>query len=96
MQANDSRTKFANQIFSSIKFVKINAFEQYFQKKLYELRDKEISLIRWRFSMSCLAILTVWMTPMLIINAIIIIFISLGNELEAGNIFAIISLFEVL
>ena len=34
MKAKDIRTKSANELFSAIKFIKINALEEYFIEKL--------------------------------------------------------------
>ena len=45
MKAKDERTKSANELFHSIKFIKINALEDYFVNKLLLLRNAEISLI---------------------------------------------------
>lgn len=39
MKDKDARTKCANEIFQQIKFIKVNAFEQYFRNKLTRLRN---------------------------------------------------------
>lgn len=46
-----------------------------------------------RFLLTCLSILSVWTSPMLILNATFATFVLLGNNLDPANTFAIISLF---
>lgn len=38
MEEKDARTKFTYEIFSQIKYIKINGLENMFKKKLYKLR----------------------------------------------------------
>lgn len=66
MKAKDERTKSANELFYSIKFIKINALEDFFIDKLLKLRDKEISLIQKRYIVSAFSVLSVWISPLLI------------------------------
>lgn len=63
MKDKDARTKCANEIFSAIKFIKINALEKYFQNKLNLLRIQEIKSLKKRLNLSALNIFTVWLTP---------------------------------
>ena len=63
MKDKDARTKCGNEIFSSIKFIKINVLEKYFQNKLNTLRIQEISSLKKRLNLSALNIFTVWLTP---------------------------------
>jgi hypothetical protein len=93
MKAKDDRTKSANELFSAIKFIKINALEEYFIQKLAEYRDKEVGILRSRFLLNGLVIMSVWMSPVLVVNATFGMFIFLGNILDAANAFALIGLF---
>ncbi|KAM3141562.1 hypothetical protein pb186bvf_006426 [Paramecium bursaria] len=96
MKDKDKRTKCANEIFQQIKFIKVNAFEEFFRNKLEQLRNQEIKTLRVRFFISCLNILSIWLSPMLILNATFAIFVSIGNDLTPSKTFAIISLFQML
>lgn len=93
MANKDKRTKCANEIFSSIKFIKVNALEEFFVEKLLEFRKKEDRSLKTNYTFSCLAILSVYLSPMLVLNATFGMFIGLGNNLTPANTFAIISLF---
>lgn len=42
MKSKDKRMKTTNEIFSSIKFIKVNAWEEYFYEKLDVKRMDEI------------------------------------------------------
>ena len=93
MKAKDKRTKGANELFSLIKFIKIKALEEFFISKLNTLRESEIAILRSRFLLNGLAIMSVWLSPVLVINATFAMFILLGNTLDAANAFAMIGLF---
>jgi hypothetical protein len=96
MKAKDKRTKSANELFSSIKFIKINALEDYFIKRLGDLREVEIKILRKRFILNGLSVMSVWMSPVLVVNATFALFIVLNGELDASNAFAMIGLFSIL
>lgn len=63
MIAKDLRTKQAHEIFSSIKFVKVNSYEEYFKQKLSILRDEETRLIRNRGLVYCVMICFTYLSP---------------------------------
>ncbi|CAD8103784.1 unnamed protein product [Paramecium sonneborni] len=96
MKDKDKRTNCANEIFQQIKFIKVNAYEEYFRSKLNLLRNQEMKSLKSRFFASCLNILSVWLSPMLILNATFLIYVAIGNDLTPANTFAIISLFQSL
>ncbi|CAD8112763.1 unnamed protein product [Paramecium primaurelia] len=96
MKNKDLRTNCANEIFQQIKFIKVNAYEEYFRLKLTKLRNQEIKTIKTRFFAACLTILSLWLSPMLILNATFLIYVAIGNDLTPANTFAIISLFQSL
>ncbi|CAD8129121.1 unnamed protein product [Paramecium sonneborni] len=79
-----------------IKFIKVNAYEEYFRSKLIQYRNQEIKTLKTRFFASCLNILSAWLSPMLILNATFLIYVAIGNDLTPANTFAIISLFQSL
>lgn len=96
MKAKDERTKQANELFSSIKFIKINAFENHFINKLLRLREKEMKVLKSRFLIGCISVFLLWLSPVLIINATFAMYIFLGNDLTPSNTFTLISLFSIL
>ncbi|CAD8105461.1 unnamed protein product [Paramecium primaurelia] len=96
MKEKDKRTNCANQIFSQIKFIKINAFEDFFRNKLFKLRKAEIDITRKRYFGTAFYIFSVWLSPLLILSGTFLMHILLGHQLSAGSTFAIISLFQML
>jgi ABC-type multidrug transport system fused ATPase/permease subunit len=96
MIAKDKRTKAANELFFSIKFIKMNALEDFFIKRLTALRDKEMAILMRRFAFQGLNIMSIWISPVLVVNATFAMYILMGNNLNPGNAFAMISLFQVL
>ena len=93
MQAKDKRTKSANELFSQIKFIKMNALEEFFIDKLFKLREKEMSVLRKRFTLGCINVLLLWTSPMLVLNATFAMYILMDNNLNTENTFTIIGLF---
>ncbi|KAM3143254.1 hypothetical protein pb186bvf_004586 [Paramecium bursaria] len=96
MKAKDARTKCASDIFQQIKFIKINALENYFIDKISQLRAQEVQTIKSRLIAQSLNVLSVWLSPSLILNSTFVIFIALGNDLTPQNTFALVSLFQIL
>ena len=93
MTAKDKRTKATNELFSQIKFIKINAIEDFFIDKVTKLRNIELSISRKLFIMYSFSILSVWLSPMIILNATFALYIYLAHNLSAADTFTIISLF---
>ena len=50
MKIKDKHIKWANELFSLIKFIKINALEEFFISKLNTLSESEIAILRSRLS----------------------------------------------
>ncbi|CAD8199386.1 unnamed protein product [Paramecium octaurelia] len=96
LKDKDERTKIANEIFSQIKFIKINALEDHFLSKVSEARGKEINSIKNRLYYQAVNIFSVWLTPQLILSMTFGLYVYLGHQLNPSTTFAIISLFQIL
>ncbi|CAK61097.1 unnamed protein product (macronuclear) [Paramecium tetraurelia] len=96
LKDKDERTKIANEIFSSIKFIKINALEDHFLSKVSKARGKEINSIKNRLYYQAVNIFSVWLTPQLILSMTFGLYVYLGHQLNPSTTFAIISLFQIL
>lgn len=96
LKDKDARTKCTNEIFSSIKFIKINALEEFFLAKLHSFRKQEVKSLRTRLNYSAINIFTVWVTPQMILSCTFGLYVLLGHSLSPSNTFAIISLFQIL
>ncbi|CAD8048099.1 unnamed protein product [Paramecium sonneborni] len=96
MVAKDKRTKQAHEIFSQIKFIKANAFEEYFKNKLFEFRKKEIESINKKNIVTGLFTFAFLMTPQITLNITLAVYIWLQHNLTPAETFSIISLFSIL
>ncbi|EAS00380.2 ABC transporter C family protein (macronuclear) [Tetrahymena thermophila SB210] len=96
MKEKDDRMKITTEVFNAIKFIKANAWEEYFYDKLDLKRQKELSLVAKKFICGSMSIFSLWITPMLIINATFAGYVLLGNQMTPVKAFTIISIFSVL
>ncbi|CAD8163791.1 unnamed protein product [Paramecium octaurelia] len=96
LQAKDNRIKQINEIFTQIKFIKINALEEYFLSKVFNLRQIEIGCLKDRLFYSAIIIFSGWLAPQIILSSTFGVYIYLGNIMNPSIIFSIISLFQIL
>ncbi|CAD8077788.1 unnamed protein product [Paramecium sonneborni] len=96
LEAKDNRIKQINEIFTQIKFIKINALEQYFLQKVFNLRSREVECLKDRLFYSAIIILSGWLAPQIILSSTFGFYIYLGNVMNPSIIFSIISLFQIL
>ena len=96
MDAKDKRTKATTELFTSIKFIKINALEEFFITRVSKLRHNELVILFRDYLVGCVSVFSNWITPMLVINATFGLYILLGNKMTAANTFTIVSLFNIL
>jgi len=96
MKTKDLRTKAVTEMFTAIKFIKINALEEYFIERVTKLRNLEMLQNLKTNMVYCVSVFSVWMAPMMVINATFAYYIYLGNEMNPASTFTIISLFQVL
>ncbi|KAL4492939.1 hypothetical protein ABPG72_020718 [Tetrahymena utriculariae] len=96
MVKKDQRMMICSETFSSIKFIKANAFEEHFYDKIDHVREKEIGIISKRFICGVISICSVWMTPMLILCATFTAYVMMGNLITPQKAFTVISIFYIL
>ncbi|CAD8090517.1 unnamed protein product [Paramecium sonneborni] len=96
LKAKDSRVKETTEVFQLIKFIKINAFEQYFQQKIYQLREIELNCIKERLKYFSINVFTGWLSPQMILSLTFGLYVMLGNELIPSKTFPIIGLLSIL
>lgn len=78
-QATDNRMKITNEIFNNIKFVKVNAWEEYFYDKLMARRDEEVKWYHKKFLTEAYSTYSMWLTPKLVLAAIFGTFVGMGG-----------------
>lgn len=88
--------KVTEEIFSIIRFIKINAFEKYFWQKLNKKREVEIKLNKRKLLYEVFQIFLYWLASPLILSMTFATFTWLGGEMTATEAFTTIMLFRIL
>lgn len=92
-QATDNRMKITNEVFNNIKFVKVNAWEEYFYDKLMARRAEEVKWYHKKFLTEAYSTYSMWLTPKLVLAAIFGTFVAIGGQLNPPVAFAIMNLY---
>lgn len=85
--------KVTNEVFNNIKFVKVNAWEEYFYDKLIDRRNKELGWYRKKGLAETISTYSMWLVPKLILAATFGTYVALGNKLTAPIAFSIMCLY---
>lgn len=80
-------------MFNNIKFIKVNAWEEYFYDKLIQKRDEEIKWYQKKFFAETISTYSMWLVPKLILAATFGTFVALGNNLTPPIAFSIMCLY---
>jgi hypothetical protein len=88
--------KVTNEVFNNIKFIKVNAWEEYFYDKLMARRATEVHWLRKKMLSEAAATFTMWLAPKFILAATYILFVEIGNTLKPQITFSIMSLYGYL
>lgn len=80
-QATDNRMKVTNEVFNNIKFIKVNAWEEYFYDKLMARRTVEIDWLKKKMFSESFSTFFMWLAPKFILAATFGLFIAVGNGL---------------
>ena len=92
-KATDNRMKITNEVFNNIKFIKVNAWEEYFYDKLMARRAEEVSWLRKKMFVESVSTFMMWLAPKWILAAIYGTYVLLGNVLLPQQTFSIMSLY---
>lgn len=97
LKAKDKRMKSATEIFNLIRFIKANAWEKYFFKKLNKARNEELKQIKKVSFYSVIAIFFFWVTTPLILSITFGLYTVISSEdITAEKAFTTIILFNIL
>lgn len=66
-------------MFNNIKFIKVNAWEEYFYDKLERLRGEEISSYKKKLMIETISTFSMWLTPKMILVATFGTFVATGG-----------------
>ncbi|XP_048349014.1 multidrug resistance-associated protein 1-like isoform X2 [Sphaerodactylus townsendi] len=94
----DQRVKLLNEILHGIKILKLYAWEPSYQKKIVNIRESEISVLRLSGYLTTFSMLTLTCIPFLVSLATFGVYFLLDekNVLTAAKVFTSISLFNIL
>jgi ABC-type bacteriocin/lantibiotic exporter with double-glycine peptidase domain len=96
LQCKDQRMKVTEELLDIIRFIKINAFEKYFYKKLDDKRNQELVSNRKRGVLEVIIVFLYFLSCPLIIFLTFLAYIKLGNEIDPTIAFSTIMIFNIL
>uniref|UniRef100_A0A0G4EZM3 Uncharacterized protein n=1 Tax=Chromera velia CCMP2878 TaxID=1169474 RepID=A0A0G4EZM3_9ALVE len=96
MKVKDERIKITNETLSSMKVIKLYAWEQSFGEKIQKIREEELSLL-WKYKMTFVwTIVLFFAAPIFVSVASFGTYVAMGNELDAATAFTALALFNAL
>jgi ABC-type multidrug transport system fused ATPase/permease subunit len=96
MTATDNRMKGTNEVYNAIKFIKVNAWEEYFYDRLDERRETELFNFRRRFISESFSTFSMWLTPKLILAVTFTIYTLTDHTLDPVTAFTTQAIFAFL
>lgn len=96
MSCKDERSKAMNELLNGMKYIKINAQEEFFLEKIKVIRKKEIEFLTKRRSLDLVYIFIFWITPMLVTIFTFLVFILAKNQIDSIKVFTVVALFQTL
>ncbi|XP_026508351.1 multidrug resistance-associated protein 1-like isoform X2 [Terrapene carolina triunguis] len=98
MKNTDQRVKLLNEILHGIKILKLYAWEPSYQKKVVEIREHEIDVLKSSGYLTTFSMLTLTCIPFMVSLATFGVYFLLDEEnvLTATKVFTSISLFNIL
>lgn len=96
MRGRDGRMKAINEALHYMKVVKLQAWEEFFQKKIEKQRQKEYSALKKFVIAAATNMFNLWNTQPLVCNVTYVTAICLGRILTTASLFTAASLFRIL
>lgn len=96
MKSRDSRMKGINEALQYMKVIKMQAWEEYFQKKIESQRQNEYSALIKFVCAAGANMFNLWNTQPLVCNVTYVTAICLGRQLTTASLFTAASLFRIL
>ncbi|XP_030060084.1 multidrug resistance-associated protein 1 isoform X2 [Microcaecilia unicolor] len=98
LKNKDQRVKLLNEILHGIKILKLYAWEPFYQKKVLDIREREMDVLKYSSYLTAFSMLTLTCIPFLVSLATFGVYFLLddGNILSASKVFTTISLFNIL
>ncbi|KAH0624906.1 hypothetical protein JD844_032807, partial [Phrynosoma platyrhinos] len=98
MKNSDQQVKLLNEILHGIKILKLYAWEPSYQRKIVEIREREIDVLKSTGYLTTFSMLTLTCIPFMVSLATFGVYFLLDEEniLTAAKVFTSISLFNIL
>ncbi|XP_071965517.1 multidrug resistance-associated protein 1-like [Antedon mediterranea] len=98
MAFKDARIKLMNEVLSGIKVLKLYAWEESFENKIKELRNKELAVLRKFAYLNAVATFTWACAPFLVSLSTFAVYVLIDDThiLDANKAFVSLSLFNIL
>ncbi|KAM8975402.1 multidrug resistance-associated protein 1-like [Pelodytes ibericus] len=98
LKSKDQRIKLLNEILHGIKILKLYAWEPSYQKKVVDIRERELDVLKSSGYLTTFSMLTLTCIPFLVSIATFGVYFLLddANVLTASKVFTTISLFNIL
>ncbi|XP_071151901.1 multidrug resistance-associated protein 1-like isoform X2 [Mytilus edulis] len=98
MRYKDARLKLMNEVLSGIKVLKLYAWEKSFQKKILDIRNKELDILKRYGYLQAFSTFSFTCAPFLVTLASFATYVLISDEnyLDAQKAFVSLSLFNIL
>ncbi|XP_052061601.1 multidrug resistance-associated protein 1-like [Mytilus californianus] len=98
MRYKDARLKLMNEVLSGIKVLKLYAWEQSFQQKIIDIRNKELGILKSYGYLQAFSTFSFTCAPFLVTLASFATYVLISDEnyLDAQKAFVSLSLFNIL
>lgn len=96
MEAKDRRIELNSEVLSGMKIIKLQAWEESFQKRILSLREAELVQL-WRYYVGLAITELLWVcTPLAVALATFAAYVWSGHKLDVASALTALALFEIL
>ena len=95
-KVRDERIKVSNEVLGGMKVIKFQAWEAEFEKRINEIRDRELAIFRRYCIMQSVSGAVFTTVPLLVSIVTFTTYIGVGNELDVATALTSLALFEIL
>ena len=96
MEAKDRRIDVNSEVLGSMKVIKLQAWEESFQRRILDLRNTELQLLLRYVVGNSISIMLWGVTPLAVALATFATYIFSGNRLEVASALTSLALFDIL
>jgi len=96
LKFSDVRVRLVNEILQAIRVVKFYAWEQSFGTRIFDVRNKELEVLKKLLFTRSLMFFVFMLMPVLVSFATFGSYVALGNVLEVATVFKAVAFFNAL